>query len=46
MEFGETNIASRVVYILVGVCAIYWIPRLPALLNRADRADGKAATAS
>lgn len=35
MEFGETNVASRIVYILVGVCALYWIPRLPALLSQA-----------
>ena len=34
MEFGETNAASRIVYILVGACALYWIPRLPALLRQ------------
>jgi uncharacterized protein len=44
MEFGETNVASRVVYILVGVCALYWIPRLPALLTKASRADHTAAS--
>ena len=43
MEFGETNVASRIVYVLVGLCALYWIPRLPALLARADRHDGRTA---
>ena len=37
MEFGETNVASRIVYILVGVCALYWVPRLPALLSQNGR---------
>lgn len=37
MEFGETNVASRIVYVLVGVCALYWIPRLPALLGQTGR---------
>ncbi len=45
MEFGETNVASRIVYIAVGVCALYWIPRLPALLGRADRDRHTTATA-
>ena len=40
MDFGETNVASRIVYVLVGVCAIYWIPRLPALLSAAGRGHG------
>jgi uncharacterized membrane protein YuzA (DUF378 family) len=37
MEFGETNVASRIVYVLVGVSALYWIPRLPALLGQTGR---------
>jgi uncharacterized membrane protein YuzA (DUF378 family) len=36
MEFGETNVGSRIIYIIVGACAIYWIPRLPALLRQAS----------
>lgn len=42
MEFGEVNAASRIVYVLVGLCALYWIPRLPALLGRAGRSDRRA----
>ena len=42
MEYGETNVGSRIVYILVGLCALYWIPRLPALLSAASRRDHNA----
>lgn len=45
MDFGETNVASRIVYVLVGLCALYWIPRLPALLGRTDRAGRAPAEA-
>ena len=31
MEFGETNLASRVVYGLVGLSAIWQAARLPAV---------------
>jgi len=31
MEFGETNVASRVVYGLVGLSAIWQAVRLPAV---------------
>ncbi len=40
MDFGETNVASRIVYVLVGLCALYWVPRLPALL-RASEGGGR-----
>lgn len=33
-DFGETNAASRVVYGLVGLSAVYQAFRLPALLGR------------
>jgi uncharacterized protein len=33
-DFGETNAASRVVYGLVGLSAVYQALRLPALLGR------------
>jgi uncharacterized membrane protein YuzA (DUF378 family) len=33
-DFGETNAASRVVYALVGLSAVYQALRLPALLGR------------
>jgi uncharacterized protein len=37
MEFGETNLASRVVYTLVGVSAAYLLGRIPALTGGRDR---------
>jgi uncharacterized protein len=33
MEFGQTNVASRVVYGLVGLSAIWQAVRLPALVR-------------
>lgn len=38
LEFGETNAATRVVYGLVGLAAVYGATRLPALVRRDDRA--------
>jgi uncharacterized protein len=37
MAFGETNLASRVVYTLVGLSAAYLLSRLRALLGGWDR---------
>jgi uncharacterized protein len=34
LDFGETNAASRVVYGLVGLAAVYGATRLPALMRR------------
>jgi uncharacterized protein len=34
LAFGETNLASRIVYALVGVAAIYQATQLPATLRR------------
>ncbi len=39
LDFGEVNVASRIVYVLVGLCALYWIPRLPAPLGQVGRGD-------
>ncbi len=36
LDFGETNAASRIVYALVGLAAVYEAARLPNLLRRAD----------
>ena len=36
-EFGLTNAASRVVYILVGLTAIYWLARVPAYFSSRHR---------
>jgi uncharacterized protein len=37
MEFGETNLASRVVYTLVGASAAYLLGRIPGLVGGRDR---------
>jgi uncharacterized membrane protein YuzA (DUF378 family) len=34
LDFGETNVASRVVYALVGISAVYQAARLPAIQRR------------
>jgi uncharacterized protein len=36
MTFGETNVASRVVYALVGLSALYQAVQLPATQRRAS----------
>ena len=33
LDFGQTNAASRIVYGLVGLAAVYWASRLPALMR-------------
>jgi uncharacterized membrane protein YuzA (DUF378 family) len=42
MEFGETNLASRVVYTLVGVSAAYLLSRIRALVGGWDRVGSPA----
>ena len=42
MEFGETNLASRVVYTLVGVSAVYLLGRIRALVGDWDRVGSAA----
>jgi uncharacterized protein len=37
LEFGETNLGSRIIYGLVGLSAVYQAARLPALLRGGDR---------
>jgi uncharacterized membrane protein YuzA (DUF378 family) len=37
MEFGETNLASRIVYSAVGLSAIYLLGRIRALAGGWDR---------
>jgi uncharacterized membrane protein YuzA (DUF378 family) len=44
LDFGETNVASRVVYALVGLAAVYEVTQLAALRRRWTR-DGHVATA-
>ena len=42
MEFGETNVASRIVFTLVGLSAIYQIGRIRALVGGRDRVPATA----
>ena len=44
LDFGQTNVASRVVYALVGLAAVYEAARLPNILRRSSR-DRHMATA-
>lgn len=37
MDFGETNAASRIVYGLVGLAAVYEVLRLPMLIGGGHR---------
>jgi uncharacterized membrane protein YuzA (DUF378 family) len=37
MSFGETNVASRIVYTLVGLSAVYLLSRSRALLGGHER---------
>jgi hypothetical protein len=36
LDFGETNAASRIVYALVGLAAVYEAARLPNILRSTD----------
>ena len=37
LDFGQTNVASRVIYILVGLAAVYELVLLPTLFGAHDR---------
>ncbi len=37
LDFGETNVATRVVYGLVGLSAVWLVARVPALLSMGQR---------
>ena len=43
LEFGETNAVSRIIYVAVGVAALYELALLPALLR--NRSIGRPHTA-
>ena len=45
LEFGETNAATRVVYGLVGLAAVYGIGALAAASRRSDLRAATTATA-
>ena len=42
MEFGETNLASRIVYVAVGLSAVYLLSRIRALLGGWERVPSAA----
>jgi uncharacterized protein len=42
MEFGETNLASRIIYVAVGLSAVYLLSRIRALLGNWERVPSAA----
>ena len=42
MEFGETNLASRIVYAAVGLSAVYLLGWIRALLGGSERVPSTA----
>jgi uncharacterized membrane protein YuzA (DUF378 family) len=42
MEFGETNLASRIVYVAVGLSAVYLLSRIRTLLGGWERVPSAA----
>ena len=42
LDFGETNVASRIVYGLVGLAAVYGASRLPALMRGKSHRTSRA----
>jgi uncharacterized membrane protein YuzA (DUF378 family) len=42
MEFGETNLASRIVYTVVGLSAVYLLGRVRALVSDRERVPSAA----
>lgn len=43
LDFGQTNAASRIVYVLVGIAALYELVLLPALLTKRGTSRGHLA---
>ena len=42
MEFGETNLASRIIYAAVGLSAVYLLSRIRALIGDKERVPSTA----
>ena len=42
MEFGETNLASRIIYTVVGLSAVYLLSRIRALVGDQERVPATA----
>ena len=45
MQFGEVNLASRIVYTLVGLSAAYLASQLPALVRASQPTPASSVTA-
>jgi uncharacterized membrane protein YuzA (DUF378 family) len=45
MQFGEVNVASRIVYTLVGLSALYLASQLPTLVRASQPTPATSATA-
>ena len=45
-DFGQTNAASRIVYGLVGLAAVYWIAQLASRETSTSTSTGGARSAS
>ncbi|HEV7564655.1 MAG TPA: DUF378 domain-containing protein [Microbacteriaceae bacterium] len=43
LDFGQTNAASRIVYLLVGIAALYELALLPALFSGRETSRGRLA---
>jgi uncharacterized membrane protein YuzA (DUF378 family) len=43
LDFGQTNAASRIIYVLVGIAALYELVRLPALFTDRGTSRGRLA---
>ena len=33
---GSTAILAKIIYIVVGICALYWLKFIPGIANRAE----------
>jgi uncharacterized protein len=44
LDFGQTNAASRIIYTLVGLAAVYELVLLPKLLGARDTSGRRPAT--
>jgi uncharacterized protein len=45
LEFGQTNVWSRIIYGLVGLAAVYQAARLPAAMSQQSASRSHAMTA-
>jgi uncharacterized protein len=43
LDFGQTNAANRIIYVLVGIAALYELVLLPAVLTRRGTSRGQLA---